>query len=178
MDIKNWYVAYTLPRTEKQTQRMLDKLGFVSFLPLHKEIRTWSDRKKQIELPLFPGYIFVYTSLRERYKSLQVKGIVNYVSFDGKPATVPESVIDSLRTVLNLNVEITNDRCNLPETDVRVTITEGPFAGIEGILIKKNGKSRLVLQIESLNREVSVEVAANMVVPHEMDHQYDNLLKC
>jgi hypothetical protein len=60
---------------------------FVSFLPLHKEIRTWSDRKKQIELPLFPSYIFVYTSLCERYKSLQVKGIVNYVSFDGKPAS-------------------------------------------------------------------------------------------
>jgi transcription antitermination factor NusG len=177
MDIKNWHVAYTYPKAEKKVQRMLDKLGIVSFLPLHKEIRTWSDRKKQIELPLFPNYIFIYTSLRERYKPLQVKSIVSYVSFDGKPATVPESVIDSLRTILNLNVEVTNEHCNLYEIGNRVTITEGPFAGIEGILLKKNGKSRLVLQIESLNREVSVEVAVSMVVPLELDHQYDNFIR-
>jgi transcription antitermination factor NusG len=171
MDIKNWYVAYTLPRAEKQTQRMLEKLGIVSFLPLHKVMRNWSDRKKQIELPLFPNYIFIYISSRDRYKPLQIKNIIKYVSFAGKPATVPESVIDSLQKILDLNVEVANDRYNLYNTGIRVTITEGPFAGTEGIFLKNNGKSRLVLQIESLNRELSVEVPANMVVPYVLDNQ-------
>lgn len=160
--LNKWYIAYTFPKAEKKVQRKLELMGIECFLPLQMVIREWSDRKKKLEVPLFPNYIFVYTQGNERYEALQIKEIVKYVSFDGKPVTVPESLISSLDKMLKGNVLVSNDEyC----AGTRIRVIDGPFCGAEGTLVRKNSKSRLVIQIKALGRSVSVDISSSAVVP-------------
>ena len=88
--VSQWYAAYTNPRHEKYVARQLDERSIDSFLPLYRSLRRWKDRRKQIELPLFPGYVFVHFDLQQRLRILGLPGVVRLVSFNGQPATLPE----------------------------------------------------------------------------------------
>ena len=160
---KHWYVAYTFPNAETSIQRNLGKMQITSFLPLREIVRDWKDRKKKISTPLFPNYIFIYSSHKERYDALCVKGIVRYVSFEGKPATIRNEQIESLKKMVNGDVEI--HHMSLLRPGNRVTITDGPFSGVEGTLERINGNMRLVVQIDCLSRAVSVNISRNIVSP-------------
>ena len=137
-------------------------MGVSSFLPLQKVIRVWNDRKKKLEVPLFPSYIFIYTSAVERYQLLTIDGLIRYVTFEGKPATISSTVIDSLKKMLVSDVEVSSESfiAGMP-----VKINDGPFIGAEGILIRKNGKARFVVQIDALQRTVSVDFPASSLAP-------------
>jgi len=158
--LKEWHIAYTYPKAERKIYKKLEIMGITSFLPLHKVMREWSDRKKMLEVPLFPNYIFVYISRRERYEALQIKEIVKYVSFEGKPVTVSDSLINSLKTVIKGNIEVSNDEYCV---GMKIKVIDGPFDGAEGTLIRKNGKSKLLIQIKALGRIVSVDIPSNSV---------------
>jgi transcription antitermination factor NusG len=158
---KDWHIGYTCPKAEKRVHKKLEIMGVTSFLPLQKVIKNWSDRKKKLEIPLFPNYIFIHTSPSERYDILQVNGLVRYVTFEGKPATVPDSLINSLQKMLSGDLEVTNEQFI---AGMAVKIIDGPFAGIEGQLIRNNGKSRLFVQINVLQRNVSVDISASSIV--------------
>src|ERR1700751_5933305 len=80
-----WYAAYTHARHEKRVDAQMRERGIESFLPLYRSVRRWKDRRKQLELPLFPGYVFVHMALRDRLQVLQLPGVVHFVSFHGKP---------------------------------------------------------------------------------------------
>lgn len=159
----NWYVAYTFPNAERSIQRTLSKMQIDSYLPLHPVVRNWSDRRKIISAPLFPGYIFIYSSHSERYDALSVRGMIKYVSFDGKPAIVTDEQIESIKRILIGEVEV-HERPNLIAGS-RIRITEGPFCGAEGVLQRVNGNMRLFVLIECLNRSVSVNISKAMVSP-------------
>jgi transcription antitermination factor NusG len=159
---KDWYVAYTFPRAEKKVCSTLEKMGVSSFLPMCNVLRKWSDRIKKISVPLFPNYVFVNINPVERHQVLKVDGLLRYVSFGGKPSTVSEKQIDSLKKMLAGEVEVSNeiyDRVGTP-----VIITSGPFAGIEGLFIRKNKKNRLVVQIAVLQKSVSVDIPSSSVM--------------
>ena len=95
--IKNWYAIFTKPRSEKKVlQRMLDN-DIEAFLPLIKTVRQWSDRKKTLEVPLIPSYIFVFLPERELYRTLPIQGTVSVLKHLGKPAKVREVEIENLR---------------------------------------------------------------------------------
>ncbi len=146
-------------------------MGITAFLPTHTVVRQWSDRKKKLEVPLFPNYIFVHTTLSRRFEILQIKELMHFVCFGGDFATVPEDIITSLQRILDTNLEISNECLNecVPsaafsyEQGMKVRILHGHLAGTEGIMIQKNGKNRLVLQIDALRQAVSIEVFANQV---------------
>jgi transcriptional antiterminator RfaH len=159
---REWHIAYTYPKAERKVSKKLENLGVASFLPLHNVIRNWSDRKKKLEVPIFPNYIFVYTSRDERYDTLQIKEIVKYVSFDGKPVTVSEAIINSVKTMLKGNVEVSDEEYF---EGMHIKVTDGVFSGAEGILVRKNSRSRLVIQIEALRRTISVDISSNSVAP-------------
>ena len=160
---KNWYVAYTFPNAEKSIHKSLGKMKIMSFLPLQETIRDWKDRKKRISAPLFPNYIFIYSSHKERYDALSVKGMVRYVSFDGKPAIVRNEQIESLKKLMDSNFEIHSRSLIKPGN--KVVITDGPFSGVEGVLEKVNGSMRLVVLIDCLSRAVSINIPADLVAP-------------
>lgn len=167
----NWYLVYTIPKSEKKAYLKLQQMGITCFLPMHTVVRQWSDRKKKLEVPLFPNYIFVYTTLSRRFEILQIKELMHFVCFGGEFATVSDSIVTALRRILDTNLEISNEYMEGPlptrsiayEQGTKVRILHGHLAGTEGIMIQKNGKNRLVLQIEALRQAVSVEVFANQV---------------
>src|SRR5690349_24405845 len=80
-----WYAAYTSANHEKRVSEQLGVREVEHFLPLYASLRTWKDRRVKLELPLFPGYVFVRTALRNRLQVLQVPGVVRLVGFDGVP---------------------------------------------------------------------------------------------
>jgi transcriptional antiterminator RfaH len=163
----HWYVAYTFPNTEKSIQRTLMKLQIDSFLPLYAEVRNWSDRRKVISAPLFPGYIFIYSTHSARYEALGVKGIIKYVSFGGKPAIIKDEHIESIKKIILGEFKV-HERANLT-AGAKIRVMEGPFTGAEGILQRVNGSTRLFILIECLNRSVSVNIQTCMVasIPEE-----------
>ena len=102
--VSRWYAAYTCPRHEKYVARQLDERCIDTFLPLYRSLRRWKDRRTQIELPLFPGYVFVHFDLQQRLRILELPGVVRLVSFNGQPATLPEYEIETLRKGLDLQI--------------------------------------------------------------------------
>lgn len=161
-ELRKWYVAYTLPRSEKKAQSKLDVMGITSYLPMHQTLRTWSDRMKKLLVPLFPNYLFVNISDKKRHETFSVREIVKYVSFEGRPAIVNDSIIDSLKNILKEKVEVTVE--DWVKAGDNVIITGGPFMGTEGVVLNKNGKTRLIIQIAALQRSVSVNISASDVV--------------
>jgi transcription antitermination factor NusG len=158
-----WFAAYTSPRHEKHVSQQMQHRGIQNFLPLYKSMRRWKDRRKELELPIFPGYLFVRMALRERVRVLQVPGVVQLVSFQGRPAPLPDSEIEMLRGQLSQSGTLQPH----PFLTVgrRVRVTNGPMSGMEGLLARKKEKFRVVLSIELIQRSVAVEVDMRDIEP-------------
>jgi transcription antitermination factor NusG len=154
--VANWYAAYTNARHEKVVAQQLQQRQVETFVPLYRSWHRWKDRRKQVELALFPSYVFVRIAAQERLRVLQVPGVVHMVSFNGQLAALPEDEINALRSGLN------NDVCAEPYPYLRigrrVRVVSGPMAGTEGILSRKKDKCRVVISIDVLMRSIAVEV--------------------
>ena len=157
----NWYVVYTYPKAERKVDRKLKEIGITTFLPLHIVNRQWSDRKKKLEVPLFPNYLFVHIAPDRQYKVLQVKGIVRFISFEGKPTIIPELEIDSIRKIIDSGLEIASE-C-LYEKGTMVKITNELFSGATGLVLRKGGKRRLIIRVTALKQSISVSLPADCV---------------
>ncbi len=158
-----WYAAYTAPRHEKRVSMELEGQEIHCFLPLYKSVRRWKDRRKQIDLPLFPGYVFVHMALRDRLRVLQLPGVVQLVSFNGKPAALPDAEIEVLRNALTGHASAKPH----PYLAVgrRVRVRSGSVAGVEGILVRRKQKFRVVLSIELIKRSMAIEVDESDIEP-------------
>ena len=161
--ILNWYVIYTYPKAEKKVDRKLKEMGILSFLPLYEEVRQWRDRKKKLKVPLFPNYVFVRISSHNRFDVLKVKEAVRYVSFEGNPAIVSEEIVHSLKGILSEEIQVSNE--NFCESGIEVTVCQGRFSGTHGVLVRRSGKSRLLIRIDALNTCISIEIPAEHVKP-------------
>lgn len=150
-----WYALYTCANHEKKAAKEIFRRGLDSFLPVYKTTRRWSDRRVQIEMPLFPGYVFVHLALCDRLKALQVPGVVRLVGFSGLPAALPDEQIDTLRAGLD---EVRAQPHPLLTAGKRVRIKRGPLAGMQGILLRRKGKFRLVISISVIQRAIAVDV--------------------
>ena len=150
-----WYAARTRPRHEKSVARQLTDRNLISFVPLYRSVRRWKDRQKELQLPLFPGYCFVQMLLDQRLRVLQVPGVIDLVSFQGRPALVPDAEIEALRRTLD-GVQFRPH----PYLRVgrRVRIEHGPMGGIEGFFVRRKDRTRVVISISLIQRSVAVEV--------------------
>jgi transcription antitermination factor NusG len=126
-------------------------------------VRRWKDRRKELELPLFPGYVFVHMALRDRLQVLQLPGVVHFVSFHGKPAPLPTAEIEALRNGLVRNA-LAEPHPYL-RVGRRVRIHSGPMAGMDGVLVRRKDKFRVVLSIHLIQRSVAVEVDEAEIEP-------------
>ena len=157
----HWYALYTSARHEKQVAKVLERKQLEVFLPLYESLRRWKDRRVLLELPLFPGYLFVRIPLRERLEILKVTGTVRCVAFSGKPVPLPDKELELLRQGLNSGGHATPH----PYLRIghRVRVKNGPFGGLEGILLRRKDRYRVVLSLELIMRSVAVEVDADDV---------------
>jgi len=151
-----WFAAYTCSRHEKLVSRQLCERQINCFLPTYQSMRRWKDRRKEVEFPLFPGYVFVRIREAERLRVLQVSGVVQLVMSQGRPAPLDDSEIESLRNGIANGV--------LPEPHPylkigrRVRVKYGPLAGIEGFLVRRKDKFRVVISIDLIMRSIAAEV--------------------
>lgn len=159
----NWYALYTRSRHEKQVAAQLQQRDIESFLPLYSSVRRWKDRRVNLQLPLFPGYIFVHTSLQRRIEVLSVPGAVRFVAFNGRPAVLPES--DLLRLLAGLDQGLRAQPHPYLKVGHRVRVRSGPLAGTEGILLRKKDQFRLIVSIDLIMRSVAVDIDAADVEP-------------
>jgi transcription antitermination factor NusG len=151
-----WYAAYTCPHRERRVADHLAARSVEHFLPLHQSMRRWKDRRKLMQLPLFPGYIFVRIILQDRLQVLEVPGVVRLVGFNHLPEALSDDEVNTLRIGLAQAAYAQPHR--YLHSGRRVRISRGPFAGLDGILIRQKGRVRVVLSIELIQRSVLVDV--------------------
>jgi transcriptional antiterminator RfaH len=157
-----WYAAYTKSRTEKKVLALLEEKQIEVFLPLKKEWRQWSDRKKKVELPLIPSYIFVKINESQDIPVLETPGVVAFVKFEGKKVAIPEKQIKLLETIVNneFETELTNQSF---QSGQEVEILQGPFKGLIGTVIEQKGKFKLVISIDAINQSLLITIPASFL---------------
>ena len=158
-----WNAVYTRHQHEKLVAESLRRSGFEVFLPTYNVIRQWTDRKKQLSLPLFPCYVFVRSDFERRLRILTNPGVHCVVMFAGRPAPIPESEIDAIRRAVGSGLHV--EPYPFLRCGDRVRVTSGPLAEVEGILVRKKGLHRLILSAELLGKSIAVEIDAFTVEP-------------
>jgi transcriptional antiterminator NusG len=160
-----WYALYTRSRFEKKLLSEISDRSVEVFLPMREIISRWKDRKKKIWVPLFPGYIFVnqVDTPENRYKILNIPGAVRFVGHEGRAEPIPEEQILSVRRFLETSLAV--DPYPYIKVGTRVEIIAGPLKGVQGLLVKKKGRFRFVLQVDLIRQAVSVEIDASDVRP-------------
>ena len=161
-----WFAIWTRSRHEKLVRDQLAKKSDVDvFLPTIGKWSRWKDRKKKIDWPLFPGYVFARFVADERVGILKVDGVVQIISNNGVLSAIPDEEIDSVRTLVES--ELAYDPVPLIKEGDMVKVTSGPLKGVVGRLITKKGvQARLVLSVDLIGQAVSVEVDAADVKPY------------
>jgi len=151
-----WYAVYTSANHEKHVAEQMTARDVEHFLPLYTSVRRWRNGRVTLLRPLFPGYVFVHMALRERLRVQQIPGVAHLVGFDGTPAALPEQEVEALRTSLAGGIHAEPH----PYLTVgrRVTVTNGPMAGLQGVLRRRKNNARLVVSLELIQRAMAVEI--------------------
>ncbi len=158
-----WYALRVKSRYENTVATHLQGRGYESFLPVYKSQRRWSDRFKEIELPLFPGYVFCQFSPLNRLPILSIPGVVHVVGVDRTPIPIEESEIAAIQAAIKSGLP--SQPWPFLQVGHRVRIEYGPLCGLEGILSGFRGHQRLVLSVTLLQRSIAVQVDAAWVQP-------------
>jgi len=151
-----WYALYTCANHEKRVARELCLRGVKHFLPLYRSVRKWKDRRVNLDLPLFPGYLFVHLTTSDRLRVLQVPSVVCLVGFGGQPYPLPTQEIEALRAGISSGLRI--EPHPFLTVGSRVRLKQGPLEGLEGILVRKKNTHRVVLSVSLISSSASVEV--------------------
>jgi len=158
-----WFALQVRSRYEKNVASFLDGKGYEWFLPTYRSRRRWSDRIKDVELPLFPGYLFCRFNPQDRLPILKTPGMISIVGTAKIPTAVDEAEIVALRTLVASGVP----RQPWPYLQVgqRVRIEQGALCGLEGILLQHKGHDRVILSVTLLQRSVAAEIDRTWVIP-------------
>lgn len=154
--MSSWYAIYTKPRAEKKVAERLVKRNWDVYCPLRVEFRQWSDRKKKVEVPYFPSYIFINLDSYEKHRSevLQDPALLNFVFWQGKPAVIPDEEMNTIKEFLHdhddQSIEVTNYKIG-----DEITIDMGPLSGLNGV-VKSIEKNRTLLVIPALECQLVI----------------------
>lgn len=158
----HWFALYTKSRHEKFIRTELGKQAIEAFLPIRTIRRRWSDRTVSIEEPLFKSYLFVKTDIFHKRDVLRTRGAVTFVNVGGVPVPIDESVIDSLRRIVQHNMPV--DPFPYLDKGDRVCVRSGPFQGLEGYVARKDDiRCRLVISVSAIKSSIAVEIDSYLV---------------
>src|SRR6266568_1341349 len=143
-----WYAAYTRANHEKRVSEQFGAGRVEHFLPLYSSVRRWKDRRVTLEMPLFPGYVFVRIALRDRLRVLQIPGVAHLVGFNGTPAALPASLVEGVKVQPYPYLTVGQ----------RVSLRSGPLVGLTGILVRRKSGARFVVSVDLIQRSVSLEI--------------------
>jgi transcription termination/antitermination protein NusG len=162
-DEARWYAVSTSANHEKRVAEQLAVRTVEHFLPTYASVRHWKDRRVTLQLPLFPGYVFVHLELRGRLSVLQIPGIARLVGFGGRPAALPQQEIDALRVGLMCGLRA--EPHPFLNKGRRARIKQGPLAGFDGVVLRWKGHWRVVLSLSLIQRSIAVDVDASSLEP-------------
>jgi transcriptional antiterminator RfaH len=161
-DTERWYPVYTNPRAEKKAFEALIKKGVDAYLPMHRQLRQWSDRKKWVEAPFIKSYVFVRIKEHEQAEVLMTKGIARFIYFSGKITAMPDRQIDELKLLMASSYEL-----EITETDLQpgeeIVIKAGPLKGMKGEIIEYRSQKQLALRLNAIGCSIIVHVAASLI---------------
>ena len=162
-ELPQWYAVQTRSRHEKKVVLQLENKRVATFLPLVSEVHRWSDRQKVIQVPLFPGYVFLHmvTASEARRSVLHTPGVVGFVGSGGAGIPIPDKQIEDLQTLLSHNVPCT--LYPLLRVGQRVRIRGGCLNGIEGTLLVLEGRQRLAISVDSIPQSVTIRIEGYQV---------------
>ncbi|MBS1525990.1 MAG: UpxY family transcription antiterminator [Bacteroidetes bacterium] len=159
---QKWYPVYTHPRAEKKAAQALAQKGIDTYLPLRRQLKQWSDRKKWVDEPFIKSYLFVRITEHEQAEVLMTKGVARFIYFGGKIASMPARQIDDLKLLMAspLELEITEENL-LPGE--KIIIKAGSLKGMTGEVISYRSQKQLALRLESLGCSIIIHVAASLI---------------
>ncbi|ULA64978.1 MAG: Transcriptional activator RfaH [Nitrospira sp.] len=157
-----WYALRTKSRHEKLVRDQLEKQGIEPLLPTVKRLSQWKDRKKEIEVPLFSGYCFVRFSQESRLPVQKVSGVVEIVGGGSRHEPIPDGEIDALKTLMTSVLPY--DPHPYLHEGMRVEVVRGPLRGVQGILLRKEKRHRLVIGVQLIQQAAAVEIDVRDVV--------------
>lgn len=162
-DSPSWFAVYTTPRHEKRAAQHLELRGVEYFLPLYSTQRKWKDGSRvTLDLPVFPSYVFVRTTRRQRLQVLEISSVLWMVGSKREPTAVPDLCIESLKEAVRLRKIEPHPHLVVGE---RVRIKTGAMAGMEGTLVRKKNDLRVVLTLEMTHQSFAMEVQADNLEP-------------
>ncbi len=158
----NWYALYVKSNHEFVTCGELSKKHIETFLPTVRKLRQWKDRRKWVDFPIFPGYLFIHLNPSPEYflDALKTRGAINIISAQpGCPTPIAAEEIGSLRIL----VQSGNDFDVYPnlKEGTRVRVRRGPLEGAEGVLVKKDSQYTFLVNVELLGRSIGVKIYAD-----------------
>jgi transcription antitermination factor NusG len=152
----HWYAAYTRANHEKRVAEQLLQRSVEHFFPCYNSVRRWKDRKVCLQMPLFPGYIFVRIELRDQMRVREIPSVASLVGTNGIPTSLPDEEIHAMRRGFVEGVSAQPH----PYLTVgrRARVIHGPLAGFQGIVLKRRNRTRFVVALELIRRSVAVEI--------------------
>jgi len=158
-----WYALYVRPHAERMVSESLRLKGYEEFVPYYRARRRWSDRVKEVEFPLFPGYVFCRFDPQKRLPILQTPGVVHIVSFGKELAPVDDEELEAIRRIVGSNRVV--EPWPFLRVGQRVRLVGGSLDGLEGFLVELKKNRRLVVSVTLLQRSVAVTLDQERVEP-------------
>ena len=157
-----WYPVYTQARAEKKAYEALTKKGIETYLPLQRQLKQWSDRKKWVEEPLIKSYLFVHINEQQQTEVLMTRGIARFIYFSNRVAFMADRQIDELKllTASPYDLEVTEENLQPGE---QVMIKAGPLKGLKGEMIEYRTQKQLLVRLESMGCSIIVNVSAALI---------------
>jgi transcription antitermination factor NusG len=160
--VPRWYACYTRARHEKRVAGMLQERGVETFLPLVSRISQWKDRRKAVDWPLFPSYVFGRFDLRDSHVVLGTPGVVSLVKADGRPLPIDEAELDNVRLFVAVlrrgEVEAEPQPCPFFSRGEWVEVAEGPWAGLRGVVVESRGRRRVLIGLHAIGQGMEVHI--------------------
>lgn len=159
-----WFAVHTRSRHEKQVDTFLKEKSIDSFLPLVKTLSRRKDRRVLIDLPLFPGYLFVHIQMDSVFEVLSTRGVVRIIGTDRcEPTPIPEKQINDIKILVNSNIKL--DPYKYLQNGTKIRVKAGPLMGVEGVLLKRKANYRVVVSVDLLQRAAAAEVCIADIEP-------------
>jgi len=161
----NWFALTVHPKHEQLAECGLKYHGFEAYLPIHRVRRQWSDRRKDLDQVLFPGYVFCRFDPSQKLHVLQSPSVRSVVSLGRDPLPVDESEIAAVRALISTGRPI--DVCPYIRVGRRVRVSHGPLEALRGVILRVKDSWRVVVSVEALGCSVAIEVDADQVSPEK-----------
>jgi transcription antitermination factor NusG len=159
----SWFALQVRTTHEKRVAAMLALKGYEHFLPLYRVRRRWSDRIKELDQPLFPGYLFCRFDASSRVAILKTDGVARVVGIGAEPFPIEDDEMLGIRRAVDSGIDVRPHV--FLSAGQRVRVESGPFEGVEGLIVEVRKRHRLVLAISLLQRAISMEIDSAWVTP-------------